>query len=134
MCSEPPRLEVPHEGDHAAMSGQTQQLVGRWGILLLVHQKPKPRGWTHPTQGRIGISEVVGHLHAMAVEIAAARPDAPQPVIECVDVSSAWAPSAGKQAAVKIRGKTVAGTRAQRSATESANGRRSARKAPRRAK
>ena len=77
----------------------TDQLVGRylrdqhnrWGILLLVHQKPKPRGWQHPEKGRLRIGDVLTHLREMAARIAAARPDAPQPTVELVDVSASFA-------------------------------------------
>jgi hypothetical protein len=76
----------------------TEQLVGRylrdqhnrWGILLLVHQKAKPRGWLNLKKGRLSIGDVLTHLRAMAARIAAARPDAPQPTVELVDVSAAF--------------------------------------------
>jgi hypothetical protein len=59
---------------------------GRHGILLLVHQTPRPKGW----QGHgavLTFEQVVAHLRAMAVAIAASRPDAPQPEIAVLDVS-----------------------------------------------
>jgi hypothetical protein len=72
-----------------------EQLVGRylrdqhnrWGILLLVHQKP--HRWRHPKKGPLNVGQVVAHLRTPASRIAAARPDAPQPTVELVDVSAA---------------------------------------------
>lgn len=81
-----------------------EQLVGRylrdqhnrWGILLLVHQKPKPRGWRRGKKGRLGVAEVLTHLRTKASRIAAARPDAPQPTVELVDVSVTFSERVGR--------------------------------------
>jgi hypothetical protein len=62
---------------------------GRHGILLLVHQKSRLRGW--PVQGEaryMNFNEVVDHLRAKAKQIAGADPDAPQPEIAAIDVSA----------------------------------------------
>jgi hypothetical protein len=61
----------------------------RQGILLLVHQKPRSRGWPDPDTGRfLTFAEVVERLRTMAQQISGAQPDAPQPVIAVLDVSS----------------------------------------------
>ena len=59
---------------------------GRYGILLLVHKKPKPRGWTHKGK-RLTFENVVTRLRSMASKIAGASSDAPQPEIAVLDVS-----------------------------------------------
>ena len=75
----------------------TDQLCGRYlrardaryGVLLLVYQHARPQGWPHTETGAfLGFHEVVAHLRHLAVEIAAASPDAPQPEIAVLDVSS----------------------------------------------
>jgi hypothetical protein len=74
----------------------TDQLIGRYlraynasdGILLLVHQKPRPRGWQAPDEDWWSFPEVVAHLRGMADTIAATGPDAPQCRIAVLDVSS----------------------------------------------
>lgn len=58
----------------------------RWGILLLVHQKP--HRWRRPKDGPMNINQVLAHLRRLASRIAAGRPDAPQPTVELVDVSA----------------------------------------------
>lgn len=61
----------------------------RYGILLLVHQHTRPLGWTNPRNRRhMTFAEVVEHLRVMARRIAGADPDAPQPEIAVIDVSS----------------------------------------------
>ena len=60
---------------------------GRHGILLLVHQKPKPRGWT--LRGKhLDFQEVVARLQSIAIKIASSASNAPQPEISVLDVSS----------------------------------------------
>ncbi|HEX3919173.1 MAG TPA: hypothetical protein VHW60_17690, partial [Caulobacteraceae bacterium] len=75
----------------------TDQLCGRYlrapgachGILLLVHQHARPQGWRLPgTKTVLRFDEVVAHLRRLTVEIASASPDAPQPEIAVLDVSS----------------------------------------------
>jgi hypothetical protein len=61
---------------------------GRHGILLLVHQTPRPKGWKGRDGGMLTFAQVVAHLRAMAVAIAASSSDAPQPEIAVLDVSS----------------------------------------------
>jgi hypothetical protein len=75
----------------------TDQLCGQYlrardalyGILLLVHKKPRRRGWELPVGGGfLTFTELVARLKALAVELAGAPSDAPQPEIAVVDVSS----------------------------------------------
>jgi hypothetical protein len=75
----------------------TDQLCGRYlrarearhGILLLVHQQVRAKGWQDTETGEfLNFSEVVDHLRAFAVRIAGAEPEAPQPVVAVTDVSS----------------------------------------------
>jgi hypothetical protein len=83
---------------------------GRHGILLLVHQKARPRGWTYPKDGRrLDFAEVVEHLHELAKSIAGADADTPQPEIAVIDVSNC-APTkspAKKTSAAKGRRRAV---------------------------
>ena len=75
----------------------TDQLCGRYlrakdarhGILLLVHQRARSMGWKEPQTGAfLSFDQVVDHLKALAVRIAGTAPDAPQPEIGVLDVSS----------------------------------------------
>ncbi len=74
----------------------TSQLKGRylrsrnnrWGILLLVHQKPRDLGWRHPDGTFLTIQKVVTHLQAIADDIASTETDAPQMRVVLVDVST----------------------------------------------
>ena len=75
----------------------TAQLMGRylrdrndgWGILLLIHQRPRPRGWEKPGGGFMEIGEIVVHLRAIARSIASSGVDAPQMAVALIDVSTA---------------------------------------------
>ena len=72
------------------------QLVGRYlrdrqnryGILLLVHQKARPRGWQGATGDFLTFEQVVDHHRTLARSIAAQSPNAPQVQIAVIDVSS----------------------------------------------
>jgi hypothetical protein len=65
----------------------------RHGILLLVHQEPRSQGWQEPETGKfLTFSEVVERLQKQATGIAATAPDAPQPEISVVDVSTCIIP------------------------------------------
>jgi hypothetical protein len=67
--------------------------AGRHGILLLVHQTARSRGWTNPKGERtLNFDEVVEHLRLLAQSIAGADADSPQPQISVIDVSSCIAP------------------------------------------
>jgi hypothetical protein len=60
---------------------------GRHGILLLVHQTPRTKGWRVLDGKMLAFDQVVKQLQAMAVAIAGSDPDAPQPEIAVLDVS-----------------------------------------------
>jgi hypothetical protein len=77
-------------------SALVDQLCGRYlraqdarhGVLLLVHLKSRPLGWSVPGESIfLTFAEVVAHLRTRAAQIAAASPKAPQPEIAVVDVS-----------------------------------------------
>jgi hypothetical protein len=76
---------------------------GRHGILLLVHQTPKPSGWIKSPSEALGFGEVVSHLAAMAVAIAGSSTDAPQPEIAVLDVSGFTAAKAAKEAKKAVK-------------------------------
>ncbi len=73
----------------------TKQLAGRYlraqggkhGILLLVHQQARPRGWATADGGFLTFEQVVAHLRKIAEEVAGSSHDAPQAFIEVIDVS-----------------------------------------------
>jgi hypothetical protein len=61
----------------------------RYGVLVLVHQQPRSRGWRDPQTGAmISFTEVVAHLQRIAAAIAGTTAEAPQPVIAVLDVST----------------------------------------------
>ena len=79
----------------------TDQLCGRYlrarearhGILLVVHQRARERGWEDRDNAGVFLTfeQVVQRLRALTIEIAGRGPDAAQPEIVVVDVSScAW--------------------------------------------
>jgi hypothetical protein len=62
---------------------------GRYGVLLLVHQKSRPKGWEDTTTGNyLSFAEVLARLSARAAVIAGAHHDAPQPEVCVLDVSN----------------------------------------------
>jgi hypothetical protein len=62
---------------------------GRHGVLLLVHQHARAQGWEDRDTGTfLSFGEMVERLRHLAVEIANESPDAPQPEIAVLDVSS----------------------------------------------
>lgn len=68
--------------------------TNRFGILLLVHQTSRLKGWTLPKRKSLKITDVVSRLRARAATIAATEPLAPQPAVALLDVSSSYrAPS-----------------------------------------
>jgi hypothetical protein len=90
------------------------QLVGRYlrdrhnrhGILLLVHQKTRPKGWQTATGEFLVFEQVVSHLRALARLIAAASPNPPQVEIAAIDVSSMKALSkSGERERSRSRGR-----------------------------
>lgn len=58
----------------------------RFGILLIVHQKPRPRGWQGP-DGMLDFAGVIAHLQALATDLADADALAPQMAVVGIDVS-----------------------------------------------
>lgn len=76
---------------------------GRHGILLLVHQKHRPRGWQRKKGATLTFTEVVAHLKRMADQISGAAVGGPQPEIATIDVSqfckNVGSRAAGKKAA-----------------------------------
>lgn len=73
------------------------QLIGRYlrdrhnryGILMLVHQKPRLKGWQATDGDWLSFEQVVSHLRHLAWLIAAESPNSPQVEIAIIDVSSA---------------------------------------------
>lgn len=64
---------------------------GREGILLLVHQKPRPKGWELPDRTFVSFEAVVQRLRALATTIRNSTSSGPQPEVCVVDVSNcAW--------------------------------------------
>ena len=60
----------------------------RHRVLLLVHQKARPRGWRDPKTGKyLTFVEVVARLRRQAAEISCGASDAPQPMIAVLDIS-----------------------------------------------
>lgn len=81
---------------------------GRHGILLLVHQKPRTRGWTKARTGkRLKFEDVVAHLRAMAIKISSKSPDHAQPVVAVIDVSSRYVPPKASNKRAKRRTRRV---------------------------
>jgi hypothetical protein len=64
----------------------------RFGVLLLVHQKARPKGWEDKGSGVfLSFPEVVARLSARAAFIAGAHNDSPQSEVGVLDVSSCLA-------------------------------------------
>jgi hypothetical protein len=77
---------------------------GRHGILLLVHKKPRNRGWQHPTEDRrLDFAEVVEHLRGMAKAFSGRDPEAPQPEIAVIDVSTCVVTKKAKKKKAKTK-------------------------------
>jgi hypothetical protein len=61
---------------------------GRFGVLLLVHQDARRKGWEDTTTATyLSFAEVVARLSARAAVIAGAHHDSPQPEVCVLDVS-----------------------------------------------
>ena len=65
---------------------------GREGILLLVHQKPRPKGWELPDGTYLNFEGVVQRLLTLAVRIRSESAAGPHPEICVVDVSTCARP------------------------------------------
>ena len=77
---------------------------GREGILLLVHQKPRVKGWQFPDAAFRGFEAVVQHLRDRAAAIRRAEPNGPQPEICVLDVSACAQPvKRAKRGKKKVR-------------------------------
>jgi len=74
---------------------------GREGILLLVHQKPRPKGWELPDGNFLTFEEVVQRLRDLAARIRSALPTGPQPEISVLDVSICAQPVKRRKPALK---------------------------------
>ena len=84
---------------------------GRHGILLIVHQKVRPRGWRDREDGRrLDFAELVENLRVLAKTISGADADSPQPEIAVIDVSSCAAVKAPirKGSAARVHTRAVA--------------------------
>ena len=66
---------------------------GREGILLLVHQVSRPKGWQFQDGTYLSFEAVVQRLLALASSIRSASPSGPQPEISVIDVSSCAKPA-----------------------------------------
>jgi hypothetical protein len=61
---------------------------GRHGVLLLVHQGARAKGWKDLSTGAfLSFTEVMARLSARAAIIAGAHHDSPKPEIGVLDVS-----------------------------------------------
>lgn len=61
----------------------------RYGILLLVHQKSRRKGWRSRNGQWLAIAQVLNHLRRRALVIGSREPYAPQAAVILIDVSSA---------------------------------------------
>jgi hypothetical protein len=62
---------------------------GRHGVLLLVHQESRSKGWKDKTIGKyLSFPEVVARLTMRAAAISGNGYDSPQPAVAILDVSS----------------------------------------------
>jgi hypothetical protein len=73
----------------------------RDGILLLVHQKPRARGWTTRSGKKLTFAEITAHLGRIAVKISGSAVCAPQPAIATLDVTHFVRKSASKARAAR---------------------------------
>jgi len=82
---------------------------GREGILLLVHQAPRPKGWELPDGTYLSFEAVVQRLCTLAASIRSASLSGPQPEISVIDVSTCAKPANRQTPARKRTSRT--GTR-----------------------
>ncbi len=83
-------LEQLEEAVEVQLCGRYLRTVeARHGIMLLVHQRRRPRGWKDPaTQRMLDFAEVMANLREVAIRICGSAPNSPQPEITVLDVSS----------------------------------------------
>jgi hypothetical protein len=74
-----------------------KQLCGKYlkaqdanhGVLLIVHQHARPKGWLHQSSGAyLTFPQLIEHLRTLAARISAEHPAGPQPEIAVLDVST----------------------------------------------
>lgn len=106
----------------------------RYGILLLVHQRPKR--WRDPDTGQsLGLIQLVERLRTLAQRIASETSDSPQPEIAVIDVSRCTTPkpsAAESKRMAKPQHKAVKSTRGAMRERKGAKGKRGSREASRR--
>ena len=85
---------------------------GRDGIFLLVHQKPRAKGWELPDGTYLSFEAVVERLRSLAARIRSESPEGPQPEISVLDVSCCARPIGRRQS----NPKQPSGTKGGRSA------------------
>jgi hypothetical protein len=99
----------------------------RHGILLLVYQRPKPRGWTDQNGKRLKFPEVIARLKRLAVKIAGSAIDAPQPEIALLDMTSFSAKPSTAKKVKRTSPKSTIAISAKRKSAKSKSKKRSAR-------
>ena len=62
---------------------------GREGILLVVHQAPRPIGWKQADGSYLTFEALLQHLHRLADRVRRESPAGPQPEVFAIDVSIA---------------------------------------------
>ena len=70
---------------------------GREGILLLVHQAPRPKGWELPDGTFLCFEAVVQRLRTLATSIRNSSPSGPQPEVSVIDVSICAKPAVRRE-------------------------------------
>jgi hypothetical protein len=95
-ASLPIEVKVPESWSLAELEeALNEQLAGRYlraqdakhGILLLVHQQARSRGWAAADGSFLAFEQVVAHLRKIAEQTAGSAQDTPQALIEVIDVS-----------------------------------------------
>lgn len=81
--------ELEHALSRQLIGRYLRSRNGRHGILLLIHQRKRGKGWRFKTGGWLTIGDVVTRLRSMALRAAAKDPYAPQAAVVLIDVSSA---------------------------------------------
>jgi hypothetical protein len=62
--------------------------TAQWGILLLIHCKPRAKGWHLSSGGFLTFVETLVHLQTLAANISAGDAAGPQMKVCAIDVSS----------------------------------------------
>ncbi len=79
--------ELEHALVHQLCGQYLRAEDGREGILLLVHQTRRPKGWKTPDGTYLTFEAVVHHLSVLAARIRRESPSGPQPEVAAIDVS-----------------------------------------------